>query len=216
MNEPDPAALWRQVATRQAGPGYARRYAARFAELAAQGAEVHGEADFVAARLPSGASVLDAGCGTGRVAARLHDLGFRVVGVDVDPAMVHVAREQRPELTWEVVDLGALALRARFDAVVMAGNVVPFLATPLEEVMGRLAEHLEPDGLLVCGFGLDQAHLPSGARRVPLPTYDAAATAAGLEPVDRLAGWDGSRYDDGGYVVTLHRRPAPPRQVQRA
>ena len=44
-------------------------YQARFDRLAASGQDVHGEATFVRAYSPS--SVLDAGCGTGRVAIEL-------------------------------------------------------------------------------------------------------------------------------------------------
>ena len=208
MTGEDRAALWRATALRQGGSDYARRYAERFAELAASGDDVHGEATLVTGLLRPGARVLDAGCGTGRVAARLADLGHEVVGADVDPAMVAVAREERPELTWVVADLAALALPTRFDAAVMAGNVVPFVTAPLPDLLASLGRHLEPGGLLVCGYGLDRAHLPSGARVVPLTAYDDAAAAAGLRLVDRFAGWDGAAYDGGGYAVTLHRRPA--------
>ncbi|MEQ1788221.1 MAG: SAM-dependent methyltransferase, partial [Acidimicrobiales bacterium] len=44
-------------------------YQARFDRLAAAGDDVHGEATFVRAYAPR--SVLDAGCGTGRVAIEL-------------------------------------------------------------------------------------------------------------------------------------------------
>ena len=54
-----------------AGADRGSRYAARFERLAAQGHDVHGEADFCAALITPGARVLDAGCGTGRVAIRL-------------------------------------------------------------------------------------------------------------------------------------------------
>jgi SAM-dependent methyltransferase len=188
----DRASLWRATARRQAGADYAHRYAERFAELAASGADVHGEAALIAGRLDPGARVLDAGCGTGRVAVRLAELGFDVVGVDVDPAMVAVARERHPDLTWAVADLAELDLGTRVDAVVMAGNVVPFVTAPLVQVLTRLVEHLHPGGLLVCGYGLDPEHLPAGARTVPLAAYDEAADAAGLRLVDRLAGWDGT------------------------
>ena len=46
-------------------------YDAAFRELAASGMDVHGEAAYVAALVPPGIRVLDAGCGTGRVAAGL-------------------------------------------------------------------------------------------------------------------------------------------------
>ena len=210
MTGEDRARSWREAATRQAGADYARRYAERFAELAASGANVHGEAALVDQLVPPGSRVLDAGCGTGRVAARLADLGHQVVGADVDAAMIGVAREQRPELTWVVADLAALALPTRFGAVVMAGNVVPFVTAPLLDLLGSLGRHLEPGGLLVCGYGLDRAHLPPGAGVVPLAAYDDAAATAGLELADRFSGWDGAAYDGGGYAVTVHRRRRTP------
>ena len=74
-------------------------YAARFARLAASGADMHGEATLCAALAPAGARVLDAGCGTGRVAIRLAEQGFQVAGLDVDDSMLAVAREQAPALT---------------------------------------------------------------------------------------------------------------------
>ena len=199
--------LWRTVAERNSGADYARRYAARFAELADAGEDVHGEAAFVTTLLAPGARVLDAGCGTGRVAARLADLGHEVVGVDVDEAMVAVARELHPELSWQVSDLAALDLGdERFDAVVLAGNVVPFLGD-LAAVAERLVDHLVPDGLVVAGFGLDSRHLPSGTPVVGLPAYDAALAGAGLVLDARHGGWAGEPYDEaGGYAVSVHRQ----------
>ena len=146
-----------------------------FDGLAAQGKDVHGEVDLVVALAGSRASVLDAGCGTGRVAARLADLGHDVVGVDVDPAMVEVARERRPDLTWHVADLATLDLGRTFDVVVSAGNVIPFVPlADLPAAAAGLARHAVAGGLVVCGFGLDPEHLPAGAPVVPLTAYDEA------------------------------------------
>ena len=204
-----PGERWQAVARRGSGSGYARKYAARFAELAAAGEDVHGEAAYVAGLVAPGARLLDAGCGTGRVGARLADLGFEVVGVDVDESMVEVARELRPDLRWEVSDLATLDLAdtaGPFDAVVLAGNVVPFVEVDaLPAVAERLGDLLVPGGLVVSGFGLDAAHLPAGAPVVPLATYDAALAAAGFELVTRLGGWDGAPYVDDGYAVSVHR-----------
>src|SRR5271169_1210431 len=99
-------------------------YQARFDELAATGVDVHGEAALVLSFHPK--SVLDAGCGTGRVAIELARRGLEVVGVDVDESMIAEARRLDPELTWVRADLATLALGRRFDAVVMAGNVPLF------------------------------------------------------------------------------------------
>jgi SAM-dependent methyltransferase len=204
---PEPGERWRTVARSNSGEDYPRRFAEHFARLADAGEDVHGEAAYLTGLVPPGARVLDAGCGTGRVAARLADLGYDVVGVDVDDAMVEVARELHPDLRWVVSDLAALDLgEERFDAVVLAGNVVPFLeVAELPTVARRLASHLVPGGLLVSGFGLDPAHLPPGTPVVPLAAWDAALGDAGLTLGARHGGWDGSPYTEDGYAVSVHR-----------
>ena len=186
-------------------------YAARFARLAASGADLHGEASFCAALVPAGARVLDGGCGTGRVAIRLAAQGFTVVGLDVDASMLAVAREHAPDLDWVLADLGeagrVLRDRPPFDLVVLAGNVVPLVAEgSLPEVVGSLADVLAPGGTLVAGFGLDARHLPRGCPVTPLDAYDAALAAHGLTVSDRFATWDGRPHDEtAGYAVTLAR-----------
>ncbi|HEY4947146.1 MAG TPA: class I SAM-dependent methyltransferase, partial [Acidimicrobiales bacterium] len=94
------------------GEGYQQRFDA----LAASGVDVHGEAEFVDRLHPS--SVLDAGCGTGRVARELARRGIEVVGVDIDPSMIATARRSAPGLHWLIDDLTRLDLHRRFDVVV--------------------------------------------------------------------------------------------------
>ncbi|MFI1169843.1 class I SAM-dependent methyltransferase [Streptomyces sp. NPDC020801] len=186
-------------------------YAARFAALARSGKEVHGEARFCAALVPAGARVLDAGCGTGRVMIRLAELGYDCVGVDLDASMLAVAQKQAPGLPWFQVDLAGfepdlLGIAADFDLVVAAGNVFPLLAAGTEAtVVKRVSAVLRPGGLMVAGFGLDEAHLPVPPG-LTLSGYDDCCAAAGLTLVDRFATWDADPYDDGGYAVSVHRR----------
>jgi SAM-dependent methyltransferase len=199
---------WVRIARATGGERYAERYASRFRALAERGEDVHGEATFVARLLPPPARVLDAGCGTGRVAVRLHELGYDVVGVDVDASMLDIARAEAPELDWRHADLASFDLGETFDLVLVAGNTVPLLEEgTLAAACERLAAHTVPDGLVVCGFGLDDAHLPGDCPPTPLADVDAAMAAAGLLPVERFDGWDGGTFDAAaGYVVTVHRR----------
>ncbi|MCH8611606.1 class I SAM-dependent methyltransferase [Arsenicicoccus dermatophilus] len=160
--------------------------------------------------------MLDAGCGTGRVALRLAELGVPVVGVDADLSMLRVAAEHDPRIPFWLTDLADLDLPqgivgAGFDVVLMAGNVVPLLAPgTLEQVVRHLAGVLKPDGVLVAGFGLDRDHLPGAFEPTSLADYDHACEAAGLVPVERYATWQRDAFTGEGYAVSLHRHaPAP-------
>ena len=175
-------------------------YDQRWEELAAAGRNIHGEADLVESLGPR--SVLDAGCGTGRVAVELARRGIEVIGVDVDAGMLDKARAKAPDLPWVLADLARLDLGRTFDVVVLAGNVMIFLAPGTEaEVVAAAARHLPPGGALVAGFSLEPG-------RLDLATYDRHAAAAGLELADRWATWDRQPFTAGGqYAVSVHRRP---------
>ncbi|HEY7948217.1 MAG TPA: class I SAM-dependent methyltransferase [Acidimicrobiales bacterium] len=173
-------------------------YDERFARLAAQGHDVHGEAAFVAS-LGLG-SVLDAGCGTGRVAIELSRRGLDVVGVDLDAAMLEVAREKAPLMRWIHADLVDVDVGRRFDGIVMAGNVMIFVTPGTEEsVLANMSHHLEDGGLLVAGYSL-------GPGRLTLETYDALAEVTGLELVERWSDWARTPFAPGAdYAVSIHR-----------
>jgi SAM-dependent methyltransferase len=198
---------WQQIARETAGADYAQRYAERFRALAARGEDVHGEATLVARLVEPPARVLDAGCGTGRVAIRLAGLGYAVVGVDIDASMLREARDEAPELDWRVGDLSELDTGQLFDVVLVAGNTIPLLEPgTLVATARHLAAQLDDAGLLVCGFGLDAEHLPGECPATPLADVEAAFAVAGLEPVARFSTWDRAPYDEeAGYVVTVDR-----------
>jgi SAM-dependent methyltransferase len=188
------------------GEQYAARMAARLAEMAAEGRNQHGEATFCAALLAPGAWVLDAGCGTGRVAARLAELGFDCVGVDRDASMLAVAR-RHDGVVWIEADLAQWTSADAFDLVVAAGNVVPLVADP-PAVVARLAQHLRAGGLLVTGFGLTAQHLPPGGPQLNLADYDAWCTGAGLTLQARYGSWDAEPFA-GGYALSVWRAGQP-------
>ena len=136
----------------------ADNYDAAFEARAATGQQVHGEADFVERHAPR--SVLDAGCGTGRVARELARRGLEVAGVDLDAQMLAVARRKAPQIDWQVGDLATINLGRTFEAVVMAGNVMIFLTPGTEgQVLANMARHLVPQGLLIAGFQILQDRL---------------------------------------------------------
>ena len=189
------------------GPDHSRWYIERFRKMAAEGVDLAGEARLLDAVLPPGSRVLDAGCGPGRVGAELAARGHTVVGVDVDPELIAAARADHPGPTWLVADLAELDLAAMgepdpFDAAILAGNVITFVAPDSEtQVLRRVAEHVRPDGVVVVGFGLDRGYA--------LADFDAHAVAAGLELEHRVATWDLRPFRaESSFAVSVFRRPA--------
>ena len=194
-------------------------YDARWIPLAEAGENIHGEADLVETLLRgSGRNrVLDAGCGTGRVAIELSRRGFVVTGVDADAAMLDAARAKAPEIDWREGDLagsidpglsrpglsGPGLSRpgpGTVDLVLLAGNVMIFLDPGTEGiVLQNLAAQLADNGLLVAGFSLQPGQLSCDR-------YDEAAAEAGLSRAARWASWDRQPFAGGDYAVTVHRR----------
>jgi SAM-dependent methyltransferase len=186
--------------------GHSRWYVKRFRTMAADGVDLGGEARLVDAMLGPGSRILDAGCGTGRVGAVLHGRGHHVVGVDADPVLIAAAQEDHPGPTWVVADLSELDLVAEgiaelFDAAVVAGNVLAFVAPGTEaDVLRRIAAHLVPDGFALVGFGTDRGY--------SLEAFDTDLTAAGFAVEHRFATWDLRPWqDDAPFAVSVLRAP---------
>ena len=189
---------WTQIT--QADPGHSAAYVARFRALAAQGADLAGEARLVDAMLPRGSRVLDAGCGPGRVGAVLHAAGHTVVGVDGDPVLVAAAEADHPGPRWVVGDLAELDLPDRFDGIVCAGNVMAFLApSTRQEVLRRLLAHLADGGRAAFGFG--------AGRGYAFDDFLADARAVGWESDLLLSTWDLRPFTpDADFLVAVLRR----------
>jgi len=174
-------------------------YDARYEADAAAGKDIHGEANFL--RSYGVKSVLDAGCGTGRVGRELARRGVAVVGVDIDGEMLVTARRKAPDVDWRLADLATVEIGRTFDTVVAAGNVMIFLTPGTERgVVANLARHLSPGGVLVAGFQLTRP-------RMTLGHYDALCSAVGMELLERFATWEKDPWRPGDdYAVSVHRR----------
>ena len=175
-------------------------YDARFQRMADSGQSVHGEADLIESFGAS--SVLDAGCGTGRIAIELDRRGVDVVGVDLDADMVAAARRKAPHMTWLVDDLARMALGRRFDLVAMPGNVMIFCrAEDRQRIVTTVSRHLHPGGVLVAGFSLETDGYSLGE-------WDDDCAAAGLALQERFSTWGRDPFGPGdAYHVSVHRLP---------
>jgi 2-polyprenyl-3-methyl-5-hydroxy-6-metoxy-1,4-benzoquinol methylase len=106
-------------------------------------------------RDPPGRELLDVGCGSGFLGARIAKLGYRVFGVDVYDSMeAHGNCEE-----FHVCDIErsfGVAPGHRFDLIVFA-DVLEHVRNP-EEVLLRARHHLKPNGRILASTG-NVAHL---------------------------------------------------------
>lgn len=183
--------------------GHSQAYIERMRSLAAEGEDLAGEARLVDAMVEPRSRILDAGCGPGRVGAALFARGHDVVGVDIDPELIAAARDDHPGPVWLVADLAGLDLASMgepepFDAIVVAGNVLAFVAPDTEvQVLERLAAHLLPGGFVIAGFQTE---------RYDVNAFDRHLAAAGFVLEHRFATWDLRPWQaDADFAVSVLR-----------
>jgi len=140
-----------KFATKQARAFYAQTYDVAVPDWP-------GEIDFyreLAAEAHSnGQSVLEVACGTGRVAIRLAQEGVDVVGIDLSPAMLDVAREKSASLSnmrWVQGDMRSFELGETFGLVIIPGHAFQNILTAVDQFacLASIRRHLVPRGLLV-------------------------------------------------------------------
>lgn len=100
----------------------------------------------------SGASVLDVGCGSGRVSRLLADRGFDVVGIDVSEPLVEKARSLFPDIEFRVEDVREASFDAEsFDYVVFSHFGLDYILPKAEreKALREMYRLLKPGGLVL-------------------------------------------------------------------
>ncbi|RKP54025.1 methyltransferase domain-containing protein [Cohnella endophytica] len=99
----------------------------------------------------SGERIIDFGCGTGDLAARIAASGADVHGVDISPEMVERARDKYPQLTFECSDVTKWRAKKPYDAVF--SNAALHWMKDAEGAAESLTSGLEAGGRLVVELG---------------------------------------------------------------
>jgi SAM-dependent methyltransferase len=155
-------------------------------------------------------AILDVGCGSGGWLTPLARLNTRIVGIDVDDALLDVARPNSSSAdNVEIWSMSAESLRfadESFDAVACF-TLLPYLDQPV--ALGEMARVLRPNGRLVLGtvgFGYYAKHIAEGIRH-----EDLDAIRYGLDPILVAAG----RALAGNKIAPDSLRCWSPRAVRR-
>lgn len=105
--------------------------------------------------LAPGSLVLDAACGKGRHARRIHNRGYKVTGIDLSPNSIEQASLPGLDgLTFEVADLRDFDLGRKFDLVCNLFTSFGYFESIEDnrKVLGRFRQHLNVGGLLLIDY----------------------------------------------------------------
>lgn len=115
--------------------------------------------------------VVDLGCGSGVLAATLSDAGYDVLGIDLSPAMLELARARAPRAEFRLGSLRTAALPPCV-AVCAVSEVLNYLfdrtidAAALRRLFRRIHAALQPGGVLLGDVaGPGRVTEPDGTRR---------------------------------------------------
>jgi len=99
----------------------------------------------------AGERILDLGCGTGRLTARIAEAGAKAIGLDRSPEMVSQARANYPDIEFQTGDATDFAFAEPFDAVF--SNAALHWVPQAGDVARCVARVLKPGGRFVAEFG---------------------------------------------------------------
>jgi PPOX class probable F420-dependent enzyme len=186
--------------------------------------------------LAPGATVLDAGCGTGRALPLLRaavGAAGTVMGIDPTAEMIAVAKTRGGHGRPALGDATALPLRGGALDGTLASGLLPHLPD-IGAALEELARATRPGGGLAVFHPISRAALAARHHRVPAQssplgeprdrdanvtrlTADDPLDPANLVPLLERSGWVVDLVDDGGrYLVTARRRlSSAPRSMDR-
>lgn len=98
-----------------------------------------------------GEKILDLGCGTGELTAKIAENGVAVTGIDASASMIASAKEHFPGVNFLVADGTSFSLPETFDAVF--SNATLHWVRQQEKLLDRVQRHLRPGGRFVLEMG---------------------------------------------------------------
>ena len=115
---------------------------------------VLGYVDLILEGLPSGAKVLDLGCGTGNpIAKHVAQRGFRLTGVDQSRRMLEIARRKVPQAEFIHADMVHVDLNDQYSAAIAWDSAFHVERKYHSTLYQKLARALEPEGKLLLSVG---------------------------------------------------------------
>jgi SAM-dependent methyltransferase len=134
--------------------------------------------------LPTGGTLLDAGCGSGRDARRFSDEGFAVTAFDASPQMAKLASEYLGQEV-SVMRFDDIRWEAAFDGVWACASLLHLPHAELGPTLERLGRALKPRGFLYASFKYGKGEYTKEGRH--FTRLDETRTAALFDMLDALS-----------------------------
>ena len=159
--------------------------------------------------VPSGASILDIGCGSGEpLAGFFIRAGYGLVGVDSSPTMIALCSARFPENDWHVADMRTLSLGRTFAGILAWDSFFHLTQNDQREMFRIFREHAAPGAALMFTSGPEDGVAMGVFGGEPLfhaslapNDYRALLSAHGFETVDHVA----EDASTGGHTIWLAR-----------
>lgn len=113
--------------------------------------------------LASPGTIADVGCGPGHVTQYLAARQAEVIGIDLSPGMIAVARERAPTLTFAVGSMLQLpAATASWSGAIALYSIIHLSAGERAIAFGEFARTVRPGGWLLVAFHIDSPEFAAG------------------------------------------------------
>jgi ubiquinone/menaquinone biosynthesis C-methylase UbiE len=115
------------------------------------------------AELACDGTIADVGCGPGHVTRFLAARHAAVLGIDISPGMLHVAREQAPELAFVLGSLLQLPTSdAALSGVIALYSIIHLAARDRAWACQEFGRAIRPGGWLLLAFHIDSPDFAAG------------------------------------------------------
>jgi len=100
-----------------------------------------------------GPFVLDVGCASGDLAARLCEKGCKVTGIDLSHSLIRIARERAPAAQFKIMDMRNITEQERsYDGIWSASSLIHIPKRETPAVMQGFYRILKPEGIMFLGL----------------------------------------------------------------
>ena len=96
-------------------------------------------------------NALDMACGTGILCRILQNAGISSRGMDLSPGMIRIAREENPQIPFDVADMITYDPQQQFDLITCTGDAVNHIPdlSDVQKIFCNVYDLLSPGGLFV-------------------------------------------------------------------